>query len=124
VEEMRKRAEAALRNQQEALREQAELLRRRLAGCQDPRLRGKVGRLLEEAGASDAESASPERILSLLGEEEIAWVRKQLGQPRARRRALRELEARLRGKEMAKKDAMGLVAEWLGGEEDDVIEIV
>jgi hypothetical protein len=60
----------------------------------------------------------------LLSEDVIAWIRAQLGQPRARKRKLAELEGALRGREMTKREVVRRVDEWLGGGEDEVVEVV
>ncbi len=54
----------------------------------------------------------------------LEHMQEQLGQPRAQRRELNALEARLRGKEMAKKEVVKIVDEWLQAGDDDVVEVV
>jgi hypothetical protein len=44
----------------------------------------------------------------------IAWLRQQLGQPKAQRRELAVLVERLRGKELTKAEVLRIVEEWLG----------
>jgi hypothetical protein len=64
------------------------------------------------------------QVTELLTDEVVGWLRQQLGQPQAKRRELGELERRLRGKEMTKQEVVKQVEEWLGGGEDDIIEVV
>jgi len=116
VAELARIAEAALAGQMGELAEQAELLRRRLAGCGDERLAAAVERLLA--------AGSAEEVAGALNEEVVAWVRAQLGQPRAKRRELADLAGALRGKEMPRREVVRRVEEWLGGGEDEVVEVV
>ncbi len=114
--ELARRAEAALAAQMEELAGNAELLGRRSAGCGDERLAAAVARLL---------SAGPAEVVAgALSEEVAAWVRAQLGQPRAARRELADLAEMLRGKEMPRREVVRRVEEWLGGGEDEVVEVV
>jgi hypothetical protein len=116
--ELARRAAEALADQRKELRAHEGLLRRRLAGCDDERVSGAVERLVAEA------ELSPEEVRDLLTEDAILWVRQQLGQPQAKRRELRGLEERLRGKELTKRRVREVVEEWLGGGEDEVVEVV
>ncbi len=99
------------------LRGQEALLRRRLAGCADQQIVTAVERLV-----SDVSELTADGVSSLLSEQVMAWLRSQLGQPKASRRQWRELEDRLRGKEMPKRDVVRSVEEWLGPGEE-VVEI-
>jgi len=114
-----KRAEEALTRQREELHAHAELLRRRAAGGGDPQVLEGVEKLLDGSGES-----APDGISKVLSPPVIEWLRKQLGQPRAQRRELRTLEAKLRGKEVPKQEVMRIVEEWLQAGEDDVVEVV
>jgi len=118
ADELAKRVEDALVQQIEQLRGHEELLRRRLSACGDERVVAAVEKLCGPAGAAVDE------LRALLSEDVIAWIRAQLGQPRARRRELAELESALRGREMTKREVVRRVEEWLGGEEDEVVEVV
>jgi len=118
VEALSRQAEEALAAQRAELRAHEELLRRRLPGCADERVAAAVGKVLAE------ESLPPERLSSLLTDDVLAWLSQQLGQPQAKRRELRDLEPRLRGKELTGRQIAAIVEEWLGGGPDDVIEIV
>jgi hypothetical protein len=114
-----KRAEEALTRQREELRAHGELLRRRAAGCGDPQVMEAVEKLLDDSGKS-----APDAISKALSPPVIEWLRKQLGQPRAQRREWSALEAKLRGKEVAKQEVMRIVEEWLQAGDDDVVEVV
>lgn len=117
--------EAALAEQRRELGEHRELIERRLAGCSSHQLADAVRRVLQLCEGPGQEAGScptVEDVRAVLGEEVIAWLRQQLGQPKAARREWRELEARLRGKEMGKGEVRRHVQEWLG-EGDDVVEI-
>jgi hypothetical protein len=116
--EMAARAEAALAEQVGRLRGHGELLRRRLEGCRDERVRAGV-----EAMCASADLPA-EELRALLSEDVIAWTRTQLGQPQARKRKLAELEGALRGKEMTKREVVRRVDEWLGGGDDEVVEVI
>jgi hypothetical protein len=116
--ELAERTEAALAAQVERLRGHWELLRRRLGGCRDERVAAAVETLCGPTGGST------EGMRVLLSEDVIAWIRAQLGQPRARKRKLAELEGALRGREMTKREVVRRVDEWLGGGEDEVVEVV
>jgi len=113
------RAEEALTRQRDELRAHGELLRRRAAGGGDPQVIEAVEKLLDDSGGSP-----PQAISEVLSPPVIEWIRKQLGQPKAQRRELNALEAKLRGREVAKKEVMRIVDEWLQAGEDDVVEVV
>jgi len=115
--EMTAQAEAALARQVERLRDHGELFRRRLGGCRDERVVAAVEILCTSVDAA-------EELRALLSDDVIAWIRAQLGQPRAQKRELAELEGALRGKEMTKREVVQRVDEWLGGGEDEVVEVV
>ena len=109
--------EVALAEQRKELTAQEDLIRRRLTGCGDTQVAAAVSRLLAYAAEGSAEE-----VRQALGEEVIAWLRQQLAQPKAARREWRELETRLRGKEMGKGEVRRQVEEWLG-EGEEVVEI-
>jgi len=117
--ELAKRVEGTLEKQLSELLEHRDLLKRRLDGCRSESVREAVEGLL-----GGTESLSVEELLRLLSDTTIAWLTKQMGQPRARRRELRRLQESLRGKELAKREVMTIVEEWLGPGEDEVVEIV
>lgn len=119
AEEVERQTGELLRGQTEKLRGHEGLLRRRLEGCGEERVREAVGRLLDKAGAG-AELLPNE----LLTDEVVGWIRQQLGQPKAKRRELSELDRGLRGKEMPRREVVRRVEEWLGGGDDEVVEIV
>jgi hypothetical protein len=52
------------------------------------------------------------------------WMRRQLGSPHAARRELGTLAERLRGREMPKREVMRIVEEWLGGGDEEIVEVV
>jgi hypothetical protein len=114
---MTAQAEASLARQVERLRDHGEPLRRRLGGCRDERVVAAVEILCTSVDAA-------EELRALLSDDVIAWIRAQLGQPRAQKRELAELEGALRGKEMTKREVVQRVDEWLGGGEDEVVEVV
>jgi hypothetical protein len=76
----------------------------------------------ELLGSGDASSWEQPELL--LGEPVIAWLRRQLGQPQAKRRELQRLAESLQGKELAARDVRQIVDEWLAAAQDDVVEIV
>jgi hypothetical protein len=117
--ELTRRAEEALAQQREKLLGHADLLSRRLAGCRDERIRRAVEKLLAASG-----DLSPEALRDLLTDDVIPWLRRQLGQPKARRRELRSLDQLLRGKEITKREVIQIVDTWLQAGEDDVVEIM
>ncbi len=118
-EELAGRVGDAFARQCDAVREQSGLLRRRLGGCGDERVRDAVEHLLEGVGSASAEALGP-----LLSGPVIAWLRQQVERPRSRRRELGRLDESLRGKELTRRDVMRIVEEWLEAGEDDYIEIV
>ncbi|UCC68401.1 MAG: hypothetical protein JSV79_00230 [Armatimonadota bacterium] len=118
-QELAKRVGETLTRQQNELRGQSEVLRRRLGGCSDERVKEAVEDLL-----AGPKRGSPETLNALLTDAVIAWLRQQIGRPRARRRELRRLEELLRGKELTKREVMQIVEEWLEGGGDDYIAIV
>lgn len=59
----------------------------------------------------------------LLTDDASAWLREQLGQPKARRREIRASVERLKGRGLAKQEVVRIVAEWLG-EEEGFVEVV
>jgi hypothetical protein len=126
AEDMAKRAEAVLAGQREQLREQEGMLRRRLAGCADGRVRNRVEAALGQMAGDEVPSLALRTGLpyDTLTDEVVAWLRQHLARPQAKRRELKDLAARLRGKEMMKQEVVKRVEEWLGGDEDDVIEVV
>jgi len=95
------------------------LLVRRLRGCRDARVAESVGALLDRGATLPAE-----QMQMLLTDDVVAWLRLQLGNPRAERRDLRALAAGLRGRELTKREALRIVEEWLAAGDDEVIEIV
>jgi hypothetical protein len=107
--ELAERAAGLLKEQLSELSSHADLLRRRLAALTDGAIRVSVAKLLEYE-----ESAPPDALAQLLTDNAIAWLRQQLGQPKAQRRSLRDLEARLRGKELTPQEVLRIVEEWLG----------
>jgi hypothetical protein len=109
--------EDLVRDQLRDLRGQAEMLRRRLGAVHDAGTRERVEKLLE------AHEAGADKLLPVLMEGTIPWLREQLAQPVARRRELRELAERLKGKELTKGEVLRIVAEWLG-EEEGSVEVV
>jgi hypothetical protein len=107
--ELAERAAGLLKEQLSELSSHAELLRRRMAALVDGGMRDSIAKLLE-----CDETTPPDDLAQLLTDNVIAWLRQQLGQPKAQRRSLRELEERLRGKEMSKAEVLRIVEEWLG----------
>jgi hypothetical protein len=89
-----------------------------MAALGDARAKGAVAALLDSP-----DDAEPDDLLRLLTDDIIAWLRQQLGQPRARRRELAALAEALQGKELTAREVVRIVREWLGADEDDVIEI-
>jgi hypothetical protein len=117
AEALQKRVDGVMRRQLAGLREQGEMLRRRLAACDSERIRSGVQSLL------NTEGTEAETLTKLLCDEVIAWLREHLAQPKAHRRELEELVARLKGKELTKQEVLRIVTEWLG-EEDGFVEVV
>jgi hypothetical protein len=78
--------------------------------------------LLRQGYAGQARSC-PAELLPHLADEVIAWLRQQLGQPTARKRDLTALAEQLRGKELTAREVLRIVQEWLGAEDDDVIQV-
>jgi len=115
--ELEQRAAGLLKEQLAELSSYAELLHRRMASLADGGVRVFVAKLLE-----CYETTPPEGMLPLLTDDVIAWLRQQLGQPKAQRRNLRELEERLRGKELTAQEVLRIVREWLG-EGDGYVQI-
>jgi hypothetical protein len=116
------RTDRALAEQIRELKAHEELLRRRLDGCSDERVAGAVAHLL--ATVADEGRGQAPALRDRLSEDVIGWIRAQLGQPRAGRRELAELESTLRGKEMTKREVVRRVEEWLGEGDDGVVEVV
>lgn len=116
--ELGKRVAAILGEQVSELVGREELLKRRLEGCREEGVRGAVERLL-----AGAEGFAAEELNGLLSDQTISWLKRQLAQPRARRRELGALQEALRGKEMTKQEVRRIVEEWLGPGEDEVVEI-
>jgi hypothetical protein len=58
-----------------------------------------------------------------LSDEVVAWLRDQLGRPKARRRELSDLVARLEGKDLTKQGVLRIVQEWLG-EGEGFVDVV
>lgn len=112
------RLQALLSAQLTALREHADLLSRRLESCSDPAVAAAVAALLKPP------DPPAERLSALLGESTLAWLRRQLDQPRARPVRLSDLGARLGGKQLPKAEVRGAVEDWLGGGEEEVVEVV
>ncbi len=117
-QEVATKLEGLFRAQLGDLRGQADMLRRRLPAVDDASTRERVGKLLEEG------ETSADELLPLLTEAAIAWLRQQLAQPRARRRELRELAERLKGKELTRSEVLRIVEEWLGEGQDGTVHIV
>ena len=113
-----RRSEEMLGKQQEDLRTKGDMLNRRLSGCQDKGIAAAVRHLTGGA------ELPPDDLVRLLGDRAVLWLRKQLGQPRARRRELGALEKALRGREVTKREVLRIVEEWLQAGEDDMVEIV
>jgi len=65
-----------------------------------------------------------EELPRLLTDEVISWMRGHLARPRAKKRRFDELSARLRGRDLTKREVARVVEEWLAAGEDDIIEIV
>ena len=120
--EVGERVAGVLRRQLEELRGQGELLGRRVDGCPEPRVAAAVRRVIAEA-LRDTSGQETRSCPTDLTEEVIAWLREQLGQPRARRREAADLAARLKGKELSRQEVLRIVAEWLG-EEEGFVEVV
>jgi hypothetical protein len=122
TEEVERQTGELLQGQMEELRGHDALLRRRLEGRTEERVREAVGRWLEAAATSRAGACLlPHDILT---DEAASWIQQQLGQPRAKKRELGDLEKSLRGKEMPKREVMRTVEQWLGEGEDEMVEIV
>jgi len=119
LRELAKRAGETFAKQRDELRAQADLLKRRLCACRDEQV---IEAMKELLGSGDV--SSWERPEVLLGEPVIAWLRRQLGQPQAKRRELQRLAESLQGKELAARDVRQIVDEWLAAAQDDVLEIV
>jgi len=117
--EVRARVDAVLGRQLEGLREQGEMLGRRVEGSKIPGARELVARLGRGAPGQEASSCPTE----LFDDQVVAWLREQLGQPRARRREVAALVERLKGKELSRQEVLRIVAEWLG-EEEGFVEVV
>jgi hypothetical protein len=111
------RVQSALGSQLWALRGQAELLLRRLRGCEDRRVVAAVQGLF-------ADGVSPQAVCDLLTDDTVSWLRGQLGQPHAVRKELRSLTERLTGKELPKREVRRAVEAWLGEGEEQVVEIL
>lgn len=118
AEKLADRVRQVLSGQLSGLRQQAGLLGRRLAGCAQEEVRTAVERLLK---AGQAEAGS---LAAALSEETIAWLSAQLRQPRAARRELPALAARLRGRELPAREVRRQVDEWLAAGDDEVVEVV
>jgi hypothetical protein len=116
--ELHSRAGQLLVAQLAELASHSDMLRRRIAALGDARAKNAVAALLDSP-----DDAEPDDLLRLLTDDIIAWLRQQLGQPRARRRELAALAEALQGKELTAREVVRVVREWLGADEDDVIEI-
>ena len=117
--ELEARAQEALARQREELAGHSDLLQRRLSGCAEERVRSSVERLVGEATA-----VGVEELQALLTDDVTSWMKRQVAQPRAKRRRLDDLARRLRGRDLTKRDAARVVEEWLSAGDDDIIEIV
>jgi len=115
--ELEQRAAGLLKEQLSELSSHADLLRRRMAGLGDTALSNAVGELLGPEASS-----CPTELCAHLSDDIIAWLRQQIGQPKAQRRELSALVERLRGRELTKADVLRIVEEWLG--EGQVVEVV
>ncbi|HUU55634.1 MAG TPA: hypothetical protein VMY87_12010, partial [Armatimonadota bacterium] len=98
--EVREQVAEVLRAQLEELTKQGEMLGRRAAGCPEPRVAAAVRRVIAEAqrdtsGQETRRQGAQGSCPTDLTEEVVAWLREQLGQPRARQRELGELAERL-----------------------------
>jgi hypothetical protein len=118
-QQLRERLQQALAAQCQELGRHADLLRRRLAGCTNVHVREAVEKLLPSAAA-----LTPEELNSTLSDDVVAWLRRQLGRPKASRRSLSDLQSALQGKELTRREVMRIVDEWLQAGEDEVVEIV
>lgn len=116
--ERESRAGQVLEAQLVGLASHSAMLRRRMAGLTDGRVKEAVAALLD-VGAD----ATPADLLFLLTDEIAGWLRQQLGQPHARKRELATLAQALQGKELTAREIVRIVQEWLGTEGDEVIEI-
>ncbi len=112
------RVEALVATQLAALRQQGELFTRRRESCREQTIAAAVKELLATP------EPTRERLLSLLNDPVLAWLRAQMAQPHARQVRLSELRARLEGKQLTAREVRRAVEEWLGGGEDEVVEIV
>jgi len=124
--EVRRRVEEVLGRQVEDLRGQGEMLGRRAEGSGVRGVRELLAQLRDDASGQETRFPrlrSGQAWPTDLTEEVVAWLREQLGQPKARRRELGELAERLRGKELTKQQVLRIVAEWLG-EEEGFVEVV
>jgi len=131
---LREQAEAVLARQWTELVGHRELLERRAAGCGDRRmaelpellggggLRQEASHLRQGFGAQGS-CPTTAALCELLAEDVIAWLRQQLGQPKAKRRELRALEEMLRNKELTRREVLRIVEEWLG-EDEGFVEVV
>ena len=123
--EVGRRVEEMLGRQLAGLREQGEMLGRRAAASGIRGVRELLAQLHRDASGQETSSCPThfEAFVELLRDDVVAWLREQLGQPKARRREVSDLVARLRGKELAKQEVLRIMAEWLG-EEDGFVEVV
>lgn len=117
-EKIEARIRELLMQQQQALRSQEAVLLRRLRSCPDPEVRDPVTALLQ-AAAGNRPLPAPQLTPAAVG-----WLRIHLRQPKAKQRALAELERALRGKEATKRQVIAEVERWLSARDDDVVEII
>jgi hypothetical protein len=115
--EVRARIADVIERQLAEVRGEREMLGRRLEACDNERVREGIKVLL---ASKEVEAGT---LAECLTDEVVAWLRDQLGQPKARRRELADLVARLQGKELTKGEVLRIVAEWLG-EEEGFVEMV
>ncbi len=121
AETLQERAEKIFRQQIETLFANRELLTRRAAGSGEKQMVGLLAMLSEQ----EAQGSGPtmNELCDLLTDDVIAWLRQNLSQPRARKRELSELMAKLQGRELTRREVLRLVEDWLG-EEEGFVEVV
>jgi len=124
ADESEARVGELLTKQTAELREHEGLLRRRLEGCGEESVREVMAKLLEAACCRAGVPAPAGQVATALADDVVLWIRHQLGQPKAKRRALADLEQTLRGQETAKRQVVGQVEDWLAAADDEIVEIV
>ncbi len=119
AEALQKQAEVILAKQWEELVANHEMLARRAVGCGE-----RFIRLTEvHIGQETRSCLTMNELCDLLTDDVIVWLRQNLSQPRARKRELGELMAKLHGRELTRREVLRIVEEWLG-EGEEYVEVV